>query len=75
MFEYVTMIMYFFGRAEDLVMKIVIGCDHGALALKEEVKKVLAEYPDVEVNDVGTYTEDSVDYPDIAENDKGCGGA
>ena len=48
-------------------MKIVIGCDHGALALKEEVKKVLAEYPDVEVNDVGTYTEDSVDYPDIAE--------
>lgn len=67
MFEYVTMIMYFFGRAEDLVMKIVIGCDHGALALKEEVKKVLSEYPDVEVNDVGTYTEDSVDYPDIAE--------
>ncbi|MCR5559215.1 ribose 5-phosphate isomerase B [Schwartzia sp. (in: firmicutes)] len=48
-------------------MKIVIGCDHGALALKDEVKKVLAEYPDVEVNDVGTYTEESVDYPDIAE--------
>lgn len=48
-------------------MKIVIGCDHGALALKDEVKKVLAEYPDVEVNDVGTFTEDSVDYPDIAE--------
>ena len=48
-------------------MKIVIGCDHGALALKDEVKKVLEEYPDVEVNDVGTFTEDSVDYPDIAE--------
>lgn len=48
-------------------MNIVIGCDHGALALKDEVKKVLAEYPDVEVNDVGTYTEESVDYPDIAE--------
>ena len=48
-------------------MKIVIGCDHGALALKDEVKKVLAEYPDVEVNDVGPFTEDSVDYPDIAE--------
>ncbi len=47
-------------------MKIVIGCDHGALALKEEVKKVLAEFS-AEVNDVGTYTEDSVDYPDIAE--------
>ena len=48
-------------------MKIVIGCDHGALALKEEVKKVLAEYPEIEVNDVGTYTAESVDYPDIAE--------
>ena len=47
-------------------MKITIGCDHGALALKEEVKKVLAEL-NVEVNDVGTYTEESVDYPDIAE--------
>lgn len=48
-------------------MKITIGCDHGALQLKEEVKKVLAEMEDIEVNDVGTFTEDSVDYPDIAE--------
>ena len=47
-------------------MKIVVGCDHGALALKESVKKVLAEL-DVEIDDVGTYTEDSIDYPDIAE--------
>lgn len=48
-------------------MKITIGCDHGALQLKEEVKKVLAEMEDIEVSDVGTFTEDSVDYPDIAE--------
>ena len=48
-------------------MKIVVGCDHGALALKDEVKKGLAEFADIEVQDVGTYTEDSVDYPDIAE--------
>ena len=47
-------------------MKIAIGCDHGALALKESVKKVLAELG-AEVDDIGTYTEDSVDYPDIAE--------
>ena len=47
-------------------MKIAIGCDHGALALKESVKKVLAELG-MEIDDVGTYTEDSVDYPDIAE--------
>ena len=51
-------------------MKIVVGCDHGALALKESVKKVLAELG-MEIDDVGTYTEDSVDYPDIAE--KVCG--
>ncbi len=48
-------------------MKITIGCDHGALQLKEEVKKVLAEMEDIEVNDVGTFNEESVDYPDIAE--------
>lgn len=47
-------------------MKIAIGCDHGALALKESVKRVLAELG-AEVEDLGTYTEDSVDYPDIAE--------
>lgn len=47
-------------------MKIVIGCDHGAVDLKEEVKMVLQEYG-VEIKDVGTYTHESVDYPDIAE--------
>ncbi len=47
-------------------MKVAIGCDHGALALKESVKKVLAELG-AEIDDVGVYTEDSVDYPDIAE--------
>lgn len=47
-------------------MKIAIGCDHGALALKECVKKVLAELG-AEIDDVGVYMEDSVDYPDIAE--------
>lgn len=48
-------------------MKIVIGCDQGALELKEHVKEVLKEFKDLEVEDVGTYTTDSVDYPDIAE--------
>lgn len=47
-------------------MKIAIGCDHGALALKESVKGVLAELG-AELDDLGTYTEESVDYPDIAE--------
>ena len=47
-------------------MKVTIGCDHGALALKESVKKVLAELG-MEIDDIGTYSEDSIDYPDIAE--------
>ena len=47
-------------------MKITIGSDHGAVELKDSVKKVLAEL-DVEVNDVGTFGNDAVDYPDIAE--------
>ncbi|MBR3746467.1 MAG: ribose 5-phosphate isomerase B, partial [Selenomonadaceae bacterium] len=48
-------------------MKITIGSDHGAVELKEEVKKVLAEFDGVEVKDVGTIGKESVDYPDIAE--------
>ena len=48
-------------------MKITIGSDHGAVELKDEVKKVLAEFPEIEVNDVGTFGTESVDYPDIAE--------
>ena len=47
-------------------MKIAIGCDHGALALKETVKQVLSELG-MEADDLGTFTEESVDYPDIAE--------
>ncbi len=48
-------------------MKITIGSDHGAVELKEEVKKVLAEFEGVEVKDIGTFGKESVDYPDIAE--------
>lgn len=48
-------------------MNITIGSDHGAVALKEEVKMVLKEYEDIKVTDVGTFGTTSVDYPDIAE--------
>lgn len=48
-------------------MKITIGSDHGAVELKEEVKSVLSEFKDIEVNDIGTFGTTSVDYPDIAE--------
>lgn len=51
-------------------MKIAIGSDHGAVALKDAVKKVLAEIG-TEVEDFGTFGDAAVDYPDIAE--KVCG--
>ena len=46
-------------------MKIAIGCDHGALALKNTVIARL-EGKGYEVKDFGTYTLDSCDYPDYA---------
>ena len=46
-------------------MKIAIGCDHGALALKNKLITHL-EKKGFEVKDFGTYTLDSCDYPDFA---------
>lgn len=44
---------------------IAIACDHGALALKEAIKKHLTERG-LEYRDFGTNTLDSCDYPDFA---------
>ncbi|HWR44382.1 ribose 5-phosphate isomerase B [Sporomusa sp.] len=46
-------------------MKIAIGSDHGGFRLKEEIKALLTELK-VDSHDFGTYTTDSVDYPDIS---------
>lgn len=46
-------------------MKIAIGCDHGALDLKNTLIAHLKE-KGYEVKDFGTYTKDSCDYPDFA---------
>ena len=46
-------------------MKIAIGCDHGALSLKNAVVAHLQE-KGYEVKDFGTHTLDSCDYPDFA---------
>jgi len=46
-------------------MKIAIGCDHGALELKNELITRL-ENQGYAVQDFGTYTKDSCDYPDFA---------
>ncbi len=47
-------------------MRIAIGSDHGGFHLKEHIKQCL-QSKGVEVLDFGTFTEESVDYPDIAE--------
>ena len=46
-------------------MKIAIGCDHGALALKNKLVSHL-ETKGFEVKDFGTYTAASCDYPEFA---------
>ena len=46
-------------------MKIAIGCDHGALALKNKMVGVLT-LKGYDVKDFGTYTAESCDYPDFA---------
>lgn len=47
-------------------MNILIANDHGAVALKQDIKTAL-EREGHTVTNLGVDTEDSVDYPDIAE--------
>lgn len=44
-------------------MKIAMACDHGALDYKNMIKEMLVEMGH-EVEDFGTHTKDSMDYPD-----------
>jgi ribose 5-phosphate isomerase B len=45
-------------------MQIALACDHGGFELKEEIKTFLKSLG-VEPIDLGTFNEDSVDYPDF----------
>ncbi|HEX13909.1 MAG: ribose 5-phosphate isomerase B [Desulfurella sp.] len=45
---------------------IIIGSDHAGFAMKEAIKEYLAGLNYL-VEDVGTFNEDSVDYPDFAK--------
>lgn len=47
-------------------MKVAIGCDHGGIVLKDACKKALEELG-IEYIDEGTFSDESVDYPDYAE--------
>ena len=44
--------------------QIVIGSDHAAYQLKEKIRQYIIERG-IDINDVGTYSEDSVDYVDF----------
>ena len=46
-------------------MKIALGCDHAGFALRSQLLPWLAERGH-DVHDLGTFSTDSVDYPDIA---------
>lgn len=46
-------------------MKVALGADHGGFRLKAEIKKLLDQLG-IPCTDLGTFSEDSVDYPDFA---------
>jgi len=46
-------------------MKISLGADHAGFELKQKIKQVL-EQEGTEVDDQGTFSSESVDYPDFA---------
>ena len=47
-------------------MKLAIGSDHGGFRMKTDLIEYLKEL-DIETIDLGTHSDASVDYPDIAE--------
>ena len=46
--------------------RIIIGCDHAAYRLKETLKASMAAQG-IQVTDIGTYSEASMDYPDTGK--------
>lgn len=51
---------------KDTVKRVAIGSDHGGFEAKETLKRYLQTL-DYSVTDVGTYSKESVDYPDFAK--------
>ena len=45
--------------------RIALGADHAGFRVKDAIKKYLQD-GDYEIDDVGTWSEESVDYPDFA---------
>ncbi len=51
-------------------MKIALASDHGGFKLKNQLRDFLKEYGEIEILDLGTDSEESVDYPAFG---KECG--
>ncbi len=49
-------------------MKIALGADHAGFELKQQIKQHLASQPGIEIDDRGTVSNESVDYPDFAKS-------
>jgi ribose 5-phosphate isomerase B len=47
-------------------LDIIIGSDHAGFDLKEECKDYLKGRPGYRVKDIGAFSRDSVDYPEVA---------
>ncbi len=52
-------------------MRVAIGCDHAGFDLKQSIKAFMATLG-VVIDDVGTGSKESVDYPDYAERVAGA---
>ncbi len=52
-------------KAKPLVKRVAMGCDHGGLEMKNRLKNFIEDLG-CRVRDFGTYTSESVDYPDYA---------
>ena len=46
--------------------KISLACDHAGFTYKESIKKYLSEKYLFQIEDFGAYSEESIDYPDVA---------
>jgi len=54
------------GPTADRDVRVAIGADHGGFALKEMLKGYLSDELGYRVKDVGTHSDASCDYPDLA---------
>lgn len=46
-------------------IKIAFGCDHAGFDAKEEIFDYLVNFPNIQIKDFGTDSNESVDYPDF----------